>query len=175
MKLDVWQKKHCLKLVAQGLSTSEINEQAAKYKRPYEVSESQVSYYRVTRAHDLKAISKLSEREALINGFSQKEKRVHVLSLLAALMTQDLTGGLLWLEDEKGVGSGDAAKTIEIERFNASEVAQLRGVLDDIAKEMGHRVQGSVNLNIDWSKLSDSQLDRIIAGESVVDVIAEDV
>jgi hypothetical protein len=59
--------------------------------------------------------------------------------MLAALMEKDIMGGFLWTDDVKGVGSGDVAEVIDYEVFNAAEVIQYRGVLDDIAKETGGR------------------------------------
>jgi len=57
------------------------------------------------------------------------------------LMEKDLLGGFLWLDQVKGIGSGDVAQIVDYEEFNKGEVDAYRGVLDDIAKEMGHRVQ----------------------------------
>jgi hypothetical protein len=49
------------------------------------------------------------------------------LQQLAALMEKDLFGGFLWV--------------VDYEEFNTAEVQQYRGVLDDIAKEVGDRKQ----------------------------------
>lgn len=45
----------------------------------------------------------------------------------------------IWLPDVKQIGSGYNAERIDIERFNAAIIDQLRGVLDDLAKETGGR------------------------------------
>lgn len=45
----------------------------------------------------------------------------------------------LWLHDVKSVHEGDNFERVDIFRFNASLIAQLRGVLDDIALEVGGR------------------------------------
>ncbi len=47
----------------------------------------------------------------------------------------------LWLKDKKMIGQGEGAKEVEIERFNAPLIAELRGVLDDLARETGGRRQ----------------------------------
>ena len=52
-----------------------------------------------------------------------------------------MLGGFLWLDQVKGVGSGDVAQIVDYEEFNKGEVDAYRGVLDDIAKEMSQRVQ----------------------------------
>ena len=47
----------------------------------------------------------------------------------------------LWVPDVKQIGSGEFAERVDIEHFNAAIIGQLRGVLDDIAKEKGDRAQ----------------------------------
>ena len=47
----------------------------------------------------------------------------------------------VWVRDVKQIGSGEQAEKVEIERFNAAIISELRGVLDDLAKETGGRVQ----------------------------------
>jgi hypothetical protein len=134
------QKTALLKWVAEGLSSSEINERAKAFDPPFNVSRQQVDYYRKTRQIDLDAIAHITEQNALIEGYALKEHRVYKLSLVAALLEKDLFGGLLWTDQVKGVGAGAAAEVVEYEEFNAAELAAYRGVLDDIAKETGGRV-----------------------------------
>lgn len=135
------QKEALLSWVAEGLETGEINERAAKFKPAFEVTGAQVDYYRSTRYADLGVLKKSGEFAALTEGFALKENRVKALQDLAALMYRDVTTGFLWLDQVKALGSGDNMQIIDYEEFNTAEVAQLRGVLDDIAKEMGHRKQ----------------------------------
>jgi hypothetical protein len=47
----------------------------------------------------------------------------------------------VWLPDVKQIGSGEFAERIDIERFNAAIIGELRGVLDDLAKETGGRTK----------------------------------
>lgn len=140
MRLKLRQRRALLKWVAEGLSSSEINAEADKFDPPFSVSRQQVDYYRRTRQIDLDAISHITEQNALIEGYALKEHRVYKLATLAALLERDLFGGLLWLEDVKGVGSGVVAQVVDFEEFNKAEVDAYRGVLDDIAKETGGRV-----------------------------------
>jgi hypothetical protein len=141
MRLRKTQKEATLTWIAEGAQTDEINARAAEFDPPFRVDRQQVDYYRKTRRVDLDAIRQVSEKNALIEGYALKEHRVYKLSLLAALMERDLFGGFLWTEQVKGVGSGDIAEIVDYEEFNAGEVVQYRGVLDDIAKETGGRVQ----------------------------------
>jgi len=141
MRLKKAQKEAVLKWIAEGLKTDEINARAADHDPVFSVSCQQVDYYRKTRLIDLEAMSKVSEKTALISGYALKEHRVFKLSILAALMEKDLFGGFIWTDQVKGVGSGDIAEIVDYEEFNAAEITQYRGVLDDIAKETGGRVQ----------------------------------
>lgn len=63
--------------------------------------------------------------------------------LLRQLYDQDTAGKYcnLWLKDFKQIGAGEQAEKVEIERFNAALIDQLRGALDDLAKETGGRAQ----------------------------------
>jgi len=56
-------------------------------------------------------------------------------------MEEDIFEGSLWTDQVKMIGSGDCQERVEFESFNSAEVDQYRGVLDDIAKELGGRVQ----------------------------------
>jgi hypothetical protein len=140
MRLKKSQKEKVLEWVAEGLQTDEINSRAAGLDDSFSVSRQQVDYYRKTRNADIKAIRSVSEKSALVEGYAIKETRVYKLSILAAMMEKDLFGGFLWTDDVKGVGSGDIAEIVDYELFNSAEVIQYRGVLDDIAKEVGGRI-----------------------------------
>ena len=143
MRLRKAQKEQVLEWVAAGLQTDEINNKAADFEPPFDVSRQQVDYYRKTRDSDIKAIRSVSENKALVEGFARKEHRVYKLSILASLLEKDLFGGFIWTDQVKGIGSGDIAEVVDYEEFNGAEIIQYRGLLDDIAKEMGGRVQKS--------------------------------
>lgn len=146
-RLKKKQKEAVLAWIAEGLETGEINERAAKFKPPFDVSYQQVDYFRSTRAADLKAIQAASETQAMTSGFALKEKRIQALQTLANLMYRDLINGFLWLDQVKALGSGEHMETYEYEEFNTAEMQQLRGVFDDIAKELGHR---KIPVEIGW-------------------------
>lgn len=142
-KLTKDQKSELLKWVAEGLESDEINKRAAVFEPSFSVSRAQVKYYRDTRKISLEELSKSSEHEALNTGLAVKEERVKRLALLAGMLEEDIFGGVLWTQDVKMIGTGEYQERVEFELFNASEVQQYRGVLDDIAKEVGGRVQKS--------------------------------
>jgi len=137
MKLLKSQKQILLQWIAEGLRTDEINQRAAEFKKPFSVTRQQVDHYRKTRSVDLQTISRISDMAALTEGYATKEERVHRLSILAALIEADLFGGFLWLDQVKGV----AGVSVDFEEFNKAEVDAYRGLLDDIAKEVGGRAQ----------------------------------
>lgn len=153
MRLKKSQKEAVIKWVTAGYKTDEINKLASDFKPPFKVSRRQVDHYRQTRGVDITIIQKAGEEDALTEGLAVKGERVRRLKQLAALMEKDLFGGFLWLDQIKGVGSGLLATVVDYEEFNSAEVAAYRGVLDDIAKEVGHRAQRQELSGPDGSEL----------------------
>ena len=141
MRLQKEQRNQLLEWVAAGLESGEINHLAGTFAPPFSVSRAQVDYYRKTRKVNIRELIKDEQFDALTSGLSIKAERVKRLQLLAALIEKDLFEGVLWTKDVKMIGSGEYQERIEFEEFNGAEVVQYRGVLDDIAKELGHRVQ----------------------------------
>jgi hypothetical protein len=171
-RLQKKQKEQLLVWIAEGLETDEINRRAAVFVPTFKVTRQNVQKYRVSRGVELEALREAGEQDALTQGLALKAERVKKLQQLAVLMERDLFGGFLWLDQVKSVGSGLTQERIDYQEFNTGEVTQYRGVLDDIAKEMGHRKQESTNLNVDYSALSEDQLTRIAAGEDILKVLA---
>lgn len=142
MKLTKRQRTRLLEWIAEGVDSGEINKRAAKQKPPFQVTRQQVDYYRETREVDLQTIKKADENSALSSGLALREKRVQLLQDLAAKMSDDLLNkNLMWLDQAKGIGSQENYERIDYQEFNSAEVAQLRGVLDDIAQEVNERIK----------------------------------
>jgi hypothetical protein len=84
-------------------------------------------------------------RRIMESGYALIHERVKDLNRLARALVNDLglgdddTAPRFWLKDVKGLGAGDTFRTVEIERFNATQIEQLRKTLDDIARELGQR------------------------------------
>ena len=165
MRLKKRQRSALLEWVAAGLESGEINQKAGIFDPPFSVSRAQVDYYRKTRGVDLHTLLQSGQFSALTTGLAVKEERVKRLNLLAALMEEDLFNGVLWTEDVKMIGSFPNQERVEFEEFNSAEVAQYRGVLDDIAKEVGGRIQkneltgadgGAVVLKVVYEDKSDA-------------------
>jgi hypothetical protein len=87
-------------------------------------------------------------QQVMENGFALDYERTSELKKLAHFLIdqmyeqgEDGDYHNIWLPDVKQIGSGEFAEKVEIERFNAAIISELRGVLDDIAKETGGRKQ----------------------------------
>lgn len=148
-------------------------------KEPVTESESTIKKWSADYDWQLRASAYDAVLEEMRNEKRRKEfdaglaldyERIRKLKKLANLLEQDLTVRL-WLDDVKSIGSGEFAERVDLIRFNSALVEQYRGVLDDLAKEVGGRKQKSEVLNIDLSKLTDDQLSRIAAGEDPMRVV----
>src|SRR5690606_35647026 len=117
------------------------NRRAGNERRPFSVTRQQVDYYRQSREVNLQAIAESGEREALREGLALKEERVRKLKLLAELIEEDLFGGFLWLDQVRGVGTGPIGEFVEYQEFGRAEIEAYRGLLDDLAKGVGGRIQ----------------------------------
>lgn len=92
---------------------------------------------------------KNAERDAILNfGLAQDFERLRELYTLAAFLKGQIyergKKGVyhnVWLPDVKQIGSGKDAVKYDIERFNDALIEQFRQVMNDIAKEVGGRVQ----------------------------------
>lgn len=76
-------------------------------------------------------------RQIMESGYGLASDRVELLKRLAGKLRDELeSGGRLWVREIRSLGR---AGTVEVERFNSPEMEQLRGLLDDIAREKGER------------------------------------
>jgi len=118
----------------------------------------------------------------MMTGIALPYQRVRELKRLHALLMDDLaeedeTGELskLWLRDYKTLGSGEGAAVEEVRRYNAAIIADVRGLLDDIAKEASGRgtkdpLQALMAV-VDWSRVSNEQLHRIRSGGDILSIL----
>lgn len=140
-RLQKQQKQALIAWVAEGLEIGEINARAAEFRPRFRVSPQQVDYYRKRTRTSIDAIRAGGEMDALTSGLALRAERVKRLARLAELIEDDLFGERLWVEDVKSIGSGPGAREVEFEKFNSAGVTEYRGILDDIAKELGERKQ----------------------------------
>jgi len=145
MKLDKLQRQQIKGWVVQGLSTSEINKLAEKCDPPFTVARQQVSDYKKRYTPVVKAMIEAKQSSPLKEGLAIKENRIALLQQLADAMRRDLIDNdKTWIV-ERVVTVGN--QPVEIEGFNHQEMNQMRGVLDDLAKETGGRTINA-NLNV---------------------------
>ncbi len=145
-RLTKAQREALLQWIAEGLETDEINQRAVKFKPRFKVTRQHVDKYRKSRNVKLNEIKAADETSALTIGLALKENRVDVLrkladKFIADLMPENDEGHKRWLLQVKGIGGQDNFERIEYYEFNKAEVDSLRGVLDDIAAEVGERLK----------------------------------
>jgi hypothetical protein len=113
-RLKVWSSKHGWQARLQAIADREARE-----------AEEREAAYR---------------RSIMEDGYALVHERVKSLQELAKTLFEELQDPTKrWCKDVKQIGSGESAEKVDIERFNAAEVDQFRGLLDDIAKELGER------------------------------------
>lgn len=136
---------------------------AGAFDPPFGVSRQLVDYYRATREKSIAAMVAATEYDALTTGLAVRANRVQKLQQLASLMEQDLFGGFLWTDQVKMIGSGPFSKEVDFEEFNGAEVTQYRGVLEDIAKEMGDRRQTNTTVSVTVDQLTQMSTEELEA------------
>lgn len=141
MRLRKAQREALIAWIAEGLQTDEINGRASQFEPEFSVSRTLVDHYRRTRKVDIDSLIQAGQDEALHAGLALRSERVRRLKQLAGRLEEDLLGDRerLWVKDRKAIGSGPFQEFVEFEEFNSAEVREYRGVLDDIAKELGDR------------------------------------
>ncbi len=158
------QRSILLEWAAEGLRLPEINERAAKADPPFEVEYLQLKNARKRAGAKFTELREKLEEEAINEGLARKAVRVGRLIKLAEKIEEDFyENDKLWVTEPKQIG----AEQVDVERFNAAEVREYRGLLDDIARELGdRRTKIDMTGRIDVTKLSDEELERLARGES---------
>jgi hypothetical protein len=167
-QLSKEQKDALLTWIAEGLDTDEINKRAAKFKPPFKVSRQLVRHYRKTRELSFQEIKEADENSALKKGFAIRVERVTLLQTMAEKIVEDLfpqddVGNKRWLEMSKTV----ANEPYDYVQFNRGEFEELRGILDDIAREVGERrpdmvVNNNFNFSMEeWKKQRSERLKEV--------------
>lgn len=86
-------------------------------------------------------------RQIMESGLALNHERVDRLKDLAHFLIDEIEQAneqgerpKVWLPDVKQIGSGSDAERVDIVRYNSPIFSDLRGLLDDLAKETGGRV-----------------------------------
>ncbi len=161
-KLTRKQRNALLEWAGEGLRLPEINERAAKCEPAFEVEYLQLKNARRRSGTKFTELRELLEAEAISEGLARKAVRVGRLIKLAEKIEEDFyENDKLWVVEPKQIG----AEQVDVERFNAAEVREYRGLLDDIARELGDRRTKIDLRTIDVTKLSDEELEAIARAE----------
>jgi hypothetical protein len=94
--------------------------------------------------HCLEQASMEIEKERiriLQSGYALKHERIKVLNELAEMLLGEIKEvDKRWCPDVKSIGQGENAERVDIVRFNGSLIEQARKSLEDIAAELGERI-----------------------------------
>jgi phage terminase large subunit len=131
-------------LLADGLNSQQVNQAASHFRPPFVVTARQLTYYRKKMGAKHQEMMNTAAAQGWAEGLARKEERVRVLKRLAERLIRDLlvddpAAERVWLDNIKGLGSGAQFTTFNYKDFNHQEMIQLRGVLEDIAHEVGQR------------------------------------
>lgn len=133
--------------VAEGLRLPEINERGAQFDPPFNVEWLQLKHARTRAGKRFSELREDFEKEALAEGLARKAIRIREIvalynqhmALIKARgkeMTGEVAGGDtgLMARDYKGKDADRA-----VYKYDAPLIKEMRGLLDDIAKELGER------------------------------------
>ena len=134
------QKNSLLEWLAQGLEPREMRNLALQHRYPFKLTPKAIKYWRYKFKGEIISLRREKEKEALRRGLALRSNRLQALYDLAVLLERDLKfEGKLWLNKVKGIGSGSYFERVVEQEFNEAELRQLRGIYEDIAKEVGAR------------------------------------
>lgn len=106
------------------------------------------------------AVYENRRREIMESGLALTHERVVKLKeLFGRLDGYSKQEDMIWLPDVKSVGQGENAERVDIVRFNSALIEQIRGTLDDIAKEVGQRVK-NVDVKSDGKPLTPPPVEK---------------
>lgn len=132
---------------AEGLRLPEMNERAAKSNPPFAIEWKQLKYVRARSNAKFTKFREEFEAEAIGEGLSRRAVRIRQLETLfdkhlelirarGAEMAGEIAGGDqgLMARDYKGKDADTP-----IYKYDGALIKEMRGMLDDIAREMGER------------------------------------
>jgi len=134
------QRNMVIEWIASGDGTTAVRQKSTQCDPPFTVSKELINYYKKSRKLRPEDVVKNGEMESIKRGLALREVRIEKLIALGEQMEKDLEKGL-WVKTTKAVNNGK--DTFETEYFNNQEIEQFRGVMDDIAREVGDRKQST--------------------------------
>jgi PBSX family phage terminase large subunit len=137
------QRESLLMWIAQGLSERELIANAKAHKPSFSATPARIAYWRKQYGAQVLELRKQRDLDALTYGVALRANRLKSLMDLAQMLEDDLRlHDKLWIKRVKGIGSGRSFERVVEEEFNEAELRQLRGLYEDIAKEVGGRTFG---------------------------------
>jgi hypothetical protein len=141
------QQNKLLEWAAEGLTRKEINERAASFDPPFEVDWNNVKHAREKASKKYAEIKKEFEDEAMKEGLARKAVRLREMSALYEKHLALIQARGKEMEGEvKGGETGLMARDYKgkdadtpVYKYDAPLIREMRGLLDDIAKELGER------------------------------------
>ena len=141
-KLNKEQQKTILRLLSEGEPYQSIADQVG-------CTLGNVKYYAVTYGDEIEVAREEFNKTVINQGFANKEYRIRKLNDLALRIQKELDNNPgdkdkpakpgengLYVEEVKISSTG---QVVRYDIFNRGMVAELRGLADDIAKELGDR------------------------------------
>lgn len=147
-RLNGKQTEYVVKLLKKGYTVPQIRKLGKKFDPPFEFTPTMGTTYRRRIGVSFKKMMDDAVMDGLNLGLEDSKARVALLQQIAIRLTKDILHKdpereRIWLNRLKAIGSGLNFESFYEEEFNTPELQQLRGILDDIAKELGGRVQRS--------------------------------
>lgn len=144
MRMNPAQRIFFINLLAEGRSISEIQDACAKYPEPFYPSERVIQNWRTKTKNKVNDMKRNQEGAVWSEGLAKSEERIKVLKTIAERMLTDLiaedpANEKVWLNRMKGIGTGPNFIPYTYKEFNAGQIKELRGLLNDIALETGGR------------------------------------
>ncbi len=146
-KLTSAQRRQMLEWIVEGLSIVEMRDRASQLDEPFEVTRGQVVHARKSMRAKWSAKWAEQEKALLEDGFARKAVRIRQitemyerhLQLIAARaeapQLQDVPGG------RTGLLTQDVKQGKIVFKYDRAVISEMRGLLDDIAREKGERQQ----------------------------------
>ena len=132
------QRTAVLQWMAEGVNNDTLKIRSSEFIPPFEMSDQHIYSLRRANGKILTEIRKENDLLAITKGLALRSNRIDKLTKLADDMEKDLFElKKTWLEDKKMLGEEEYT----FYKYNQSQVDQYRKVLDDVAKEVGGRVQ----------------------------------
>lgn len=116
------------------------------------VTHSAVAGFQRRHKDEIAILEDAVRREISELAVTEKAERIRRLSALYDGMQAIVDKQGLLIEDVKWIGDAETGREVKVVRFNAGLVQQMRGVLRDIADELGDIPRPAINIQTNVSQ-----------------------